>query len=285
MKHLKILSLLFITIGLLSCSSSDDPEDNNPTIITGNYFPSMQSDQWIYNVVNSSDVDPAGNFTDTDLLTVASQSGNSFSLEANNGTSPASGTFNALLVNGTLTKTDSELTYNGTFVMPAGFEDIFNQDIVLNNLVLYDLNANNNEVLSTVSDVISEDLIVGDETFPLTINYELKTIYTGNSASETVDGVSYSNVVKTRFVLNLSVSTEIVVVVPTEISILDSQEVLTIDTFYAEDIGLIKADSQSGYQLSDEITALSGPPFNIDLGFPESGTSSNVQELDSYFLN
>ena len=285
MKHLKILILLCFIVGLISCSSSDDSEDNNPTTITGNYFPSMLSDQWIYNVINESDVDPAGNFTGTDLLTVASESGTNFTLDVNNGTSPASGTFNALLVNGILTRTDSELTYNGTFVMPPGFEDIFNQDIVLNNLFLYDLNASNNDVLSTVSDVITQDLVVGGETFPLTINYELKTIYSGYSASETVDGVSYSNVVKTKFVLNISVSTEIVVVVPTEISILDSQDVLTIDTFYAEDIGLIKADSQSGYQLSNEITALSGPPFNIDLGFPESGTSSNIQELDSYFLN
>lgn len=273
MKNLKTLILLSLTLGLISCSSSDDAGGTNPTI-TGDYFPSVQANLWTYNVVNVSD-DPTGNFTGTDLLTVASASGNSFNLEVNNGTSPANGTFNALLVNGTLTKTDSDLTFTGTFMMPPGFENFFDQQIALNNVVLYDLNANNNEVLSTVSDVINQDLVVGEDTLPLTINYELKTTYTGYSASEIVDGETYTNVVKTRLTLNLHVSTEIIA----PVDVLAPQNVLVIDTYYAENIGLIKAEAVSSYELNSVVTGL------IDLGIPESSTATNIQELDSYFLN
>ena len=86
-------------------------------------------------------------FNATDLLTVASANGNSFTLDVNNNTSPANGTLNALLVNGTLNRTEDKLTFNGNLQLPAEFDTLFDQTVTLTNVVLYDLNASNNQEL------------------------------------------------------------------------------------------------------------------------------------------
>ena len=118
MNYLKSLTLICLIFSLVSCSSSDDPNDGD-TAITGNYFPSSSGDFWNYNVVNTDVNNPAGNFNATDLLTVASANGNGFTLDVNNNTSPANGTLNALLVNGTLNRTEDKLTFNGNLQLPA----------------------------------------------------------------------------------------------------------------------------------------------------------------------
>lgn len=285
MKHLKTLILLCLTIGLVSCSSSDDSGDDNPQTITGDYFPSAIHNFWNYNVVNTSQNDPAGNFTATDNLVVVTESGNNFTLQVNDGTAPANGTLNALLVNATaLTRTSTTLTFNGVLDGPPGYENFIDQPIELNDVVLYDLNASDNAVLSTNSNTIEQDLTVGADTYPITINYDFISRKVGFSNSETVNGVTYNNVVKTEMTLNLSVSTsiEVDIIGTVDVSILDPQDVLTINAWYAEDIGVIAAYSSSSYQLSDEIILVVGAS---GLGVPESDSSENRQELDSYSLN
>ena len=281
MNYLKSLTLICLIFSLVSCSSSDDSVDVF-TPLTGNYFPSSSGDFWNYNVVNTDVNNPAGNFTATDLLTVSTTSGNSFTLEVNNNTSPANGTLNALLVNGTLNRTEDKLTFNGNLQLPAEFEIFFDQTVALSNVVLYDLNANNNQELSSNSETLTQDLIIDGQTFPVTINYEFVTTKLGNSNSEIVNGTNYQNVTKTRLTLNLDVLTEIVVLgssVP--YSIIESQEVLSIDAYYAENVGLIKASSESSYQISDQILDLL-TLLSIDLGFPESNSGTNIQELGDY---
>ena len=284
MKTFKLLICTCLAVFALGCSTSDDSDNNNDPGLMGNYFPSTQGDFWIYNVVNTDMNVPEGNFTATDLVTVETSTGNSFTVSINNNSTPPSGSFNALLDNGTMTRTDDRLTFSGTLALPEELETIFSQSIVLNNLVLYDLNADDNAELSSFSDTISEDLQLGADTFPLTVNYEFVSIKSGYTASETVDGETYNNVVKTRLVLTLDASTQVEVAgIPVNYSILNSQEVLTMDVWYAENVGLIKAYSESTYQISQQIIDLLAI-LQVDLGFPENNTSTNNQELDSYIV-
>ena len=281
MNYLKSLTLICLIFSLVSCSSSDDPNDGD-TAITGNYFPSSSGDFWNYNVVNTDVNNPAGNFNATDLLTVASANGNSFTLDVNNNTSPANGTLNALLVNGTLNRTEDKLTFNGNLQLPAEFDTLFDQTVTLTNVVLYDLNASNNQELSSNSETLTQDLVLDTQTFPITIDYSFVTTKIGNSNSETVDGTNYLSVTKTRLSLSLNVYTEIEVLgASIPYSIIETQEVLSIDAYYAENVGLIKAYSETGYQISDQILDLL-TLLGIDLGFPESNTGTNTQELGDY---
>lgn len=281
MNYLKSLTLICLIFSLVSCSSSDDSNDSDTTL-AGNYFPSSSGDFWNYNVVNTDVNNPAGNFSATDLLTVATTSGNSFTLDVNNNTSPANGTLNALLVNGNLSRTEDKLTFNGNLQLPAEFDNLFDQTVTLTDVVLYDLNASNNQELSSNSETLTQDLVLDTQTFPITIEYSFTTTKIGNSNSETVNGTNYLDVTKTRLSLSLNVYTEIEVLgssIP--YSIIETQEVLSIDAYFAKNVGLIKAFSETGYQISDQILDLL-TLLSIDLGFPENNSGTNTQELGDY---
>ena len=284
MKSLKKFTLLCLAIGLFSCSSSDDSDDQ-PTN-TGNYFPSTVDDLWIYNVVNASPDDPAANYTGTDLVEVNSSTTSSFTVTVNGGTPPVYGTLNTLLQSGTLMRTASDLKFSGTVSLPDELAGFFNNNIniSLSNVVLYDVNASNNEELSINSDTLSQDLTIDTTTLPLTIDYQFISKSSGFSNSEIVDGQTYNDVVKTKLTLNVTVTTQIDVVgTPVTYSVIDNDDVLIIDTMYAKDVGLIKASSQSGFELSPEIITLINL-LNPGNNIPTSGSSTNNQELDSYVV-
>ncbi|WP_034058544.1 hypothetical protein [Lacinutrix jangbogonensis] len=287
MKRLNAFFILFTALLFVSCSSNDDstPEPVAVPLLTGNYFPSNLNDLWIYNVESTNSEDATLDFTETDLLTVNSTTGNNFTLEANNGTTPSNGTMSTFLVNGNLTRTDDSLLYNGSIEVPEELSDFFDTAIVINNAELYNLNAAVNEELFTNSGSETETLDLNGTMIPLTINYTLSTTKLNSSNTLTVDGEVFNDVIKSNMSLNMEV-TATFSVLGQQItrSVLDAQDVMSIDYYFSKNVGLIKADATQGYTINASfILFLEG--LSIDIGLPTSVTITNNQEIDGYLLN
>ncbi len=200
MNYLRLLPLLILTLILGSCSNSDDGDnnDNSSNPLSGNYFTSTVGDLWTYNVEGTNSNDSNLNFSETDFISVETSAGNDFTLVANNNNSPATGTMNAILVNGTLTRDDSTLKFSGDLDLPSEFSDFSSTTISLQDVLIYDLNASNNSTLSEVTGSFTQDLDLEGNILPLAVTYTLTTKKISNMNSLTVDGEVFSNVFKSR---------------------------------------------------------------------------------------
>ncbi|TYB76620.1 hypothetical protein ES677_06490 [Bizionia gelidisalsuginis] len=273
--------ILFIALFLATSCSDDDNTTVDTTensSIYGNYFPTFLDSYWNYTVEAQSSIttDP---IISTDELTVESINNNNFTLTANDGL-PANGTMSGILVSGTLTSSNTTLSLNGTLELPAGITDLIDFDIALNSAILYDINASNNTNLFSVSEQVTQDI----QGFPVTINYDVNTKSLGFYNSVTVNDETYTNVVATEIVLSLGAATSIDFGgIPINVAILAPQDLFVVTSYYAENVGLIKAESYFNYEINaTAIAALANS--GIDLGIPATGSSNNIQELIGFGL-
>lgn len=289
MKNLQILSFVFIaTLFFSSCSNSSDDDggssNNGPQ--TGIYFPSSVGDVWTYNVENTNQENSDLDYSTTDFMTVGTETGNSFTLIANNDLTPAGGTMNAILTTGTLTRGESTLSFSGDLQLSEEFSDFSLSSISLQNVELYDLSASNNEILSEFSNTLNEEFDLNGSVIPLTINYVVTTKKISTSNSLIVDGETYSNIIKTKLTLSLKVIASLDLLGlgnPTDYDLLPIQEVLVIENYFAEEIGLVKSEAVQSYVLNEGLVSTL-TNLNIDLGIPAVSHVENTQELDSYLI-
>ena len=282
MKLNKYINFLFIALfAMTSCSDDNDSDTSNSgdpdTTASGNYFPSTINDFWNYDVVNTDNVTDES-VESTDNIYVASATGTTFNLEANNDT-VANGTMNGLLTTTELSRTDTELTIDGTMELPAEISDLIEFEILLDNVKLYKLNASNGTQLSSSTNTAQQDF----NGFPVTITYVITTKALGASDSMSLNGETYNDVITSSLKVNLKVSTVVTILgSPTPINILDPQDVLSITNYFAKDIGLVRSEADSDFNVSDiAITALELADVDLD-GIPTSGSSTNIQELTDF---
>ncbi len=277
MKNLQILSFALIATLFFASCSSDDDDNNSPTEpLVGDYLPSTAGNLWTYDVDNTSSSNPELDFVDeTDFLKIATLTGNSFTLEVNNSGS-AFGVMNDILSAGTLTIGESTLSYSGDLDIIDEFSSLTNEEISLQNVLLYDLNESNNSIMTQIGGSITEDLVVGDDTVPLTIDYTIATTKISTSNNMTVNGESYNNIIKTKLVLTLDIYATIPVF--GNMAIIDNQEVVVINNYFSEDIGLIKSEAVQAYEMDSNFVALL-ENTSTNLGIATSFHMLNIQEL------
>ncbi|WP_370225636.1 hypothetical protein [Mesoflavibacter sp.] len=277
MKLTQSILLLFLSLFLFNCSDdSDDSEINNQIQFSGEFLPLSIDNQWNYDIENTNN-----NTNETtnsqDVLKVESENASGFSLSVNdNGV--ANGTMSGILTTGDLSLTETTLVSNGTIGLPI---DGFDFNIVLENALLYNTEAPNGEILYTQSGTFAQDF----QGYPITINYSLFSTQLENLENMEVLGANFDTVTSANISLELSVSTEVSVFGLTQtISLLDTQNVLSVDAFYAKDIGLITANANIGYSLNENtVTILQ--QLGVDLSMlPTSTSILNTQELTSYTL-
>lgn len=274
MKTIKLTLLaLSIVLGFSACSSDDDNNNNNnntdgSTVI----FPLNSNNYWKYDVV-ATNTQFTDDFNGTDSLYVNNANGNNYSLNANdNGI--ANGIMSSILTSGELTASEQDLTINGTLQLPlAGFVDF---TIPLDNVKLYDIQANNNSTLSSVTDSFEQEI----QGFPMTFDYTAEIIQVATYESMQLNGENYNNVTETRLTLDVEVST---VLVGQQLNMLNNQEVMAVTAYYANEIGLVRAEADINYEMSQNfisaVELLGG-----ELPIPTSSSGTNVQELTDYFV-
>ena len=269
----------------ISCSSDDNGSDNgsNTPILTASDFnPNSQDNYWIYNVDSSSADLPEMDFSSIDSLYVASTSATSYTLDANDGMG-ADGSMNSILTSGSLSSTNTILKYNGTLDLPLDFD--LEQTPEITDLVLLDLEAANGAILSSVSGAFSDTIDIQGSAIPLNISYELSTIKENLYDTKLVNGTTYTNVYEGTLSFNLSVTGTITIFgISQALNIIKPQDILFIRYYYGAGIGLLRAESNQGFELATEIIALisqSGGGFDL----PASATVTGVEALSNYMLN
>jgi hypothetical protein len=259
----KIVSIAFAILFLSACSN--DPDGNVTDL---NYQPLTTGSYWKYNVSGQGT-------TNQDQLNV----GSDITLHGKvykkmNTSNLPNGFYSSSLNNNGLRKDNGSLFLSGDLGLDFGGTLPIAIDV--EELKIFNQSANPNTELGIISGTMTQTL----QGYPLTIDYNLKTVALENLASYTSNNVTYTDVKKTKVVLNLRISTTIVVSGFTvQVAILNTQDVLVSTQYYAKNIGVVYTKTDVSYQLQNF------SQFGIVLPIPQSGSSMQEEFLDSYLIN
>ena len=261
---MKKITLLFVLIIIVSCSTNDDKQED-PVVQVYNYFPLTLSSYWNYNNENEEGI------AKDSLYTSSNEVLNGLNYTKFIASEPISGFMTSMMSQNLMRTAESKLFLNGEFGTPLieGFPDI---SIPLTDLIIYDKEAENGTLLSEEIGEISE--IIDD--IPIIINYTISTIQ-GDILDEGIGAFTTNKVLTSSIILNLSISTNIeilgtVIVIP----ILQAQDVIKTTNYFASGVGLIFSESLIEYELED-LSSL-----GIDLPIPSEDSSSATQNIDTY---
>ncbi|MGB1270022.1 MAG: hypothetical protein ACPG45_09810 [Flavobacteriaceae bacterium] len=274
-KHINHLILIIITGALFSCSSDDvsDSEASMPES-TAVYLPLTLTNDWTYDVTTDDNTNPTT--STTDVITVdESTIINTREYYGMSSSTGSSGTMTQLFDQNYFRSEAGVFYTDGNFTLPLsnfGGTDIV---ISLNEAKLIDDNEANGTVLEQQSGITTQN--IGG--YDLDVEYTFKTVQRETLTNHTVETEVYNDIVKSDIILSIKVSTTINIGVPIDITLLDTQDVLTITNFYANGIGLIDSTALFTYQLED----LSALP--VTLPIPDTATITTIQKINNYTLN
>ena len=281
----KAIYLFIGFVFILSCSDEAyDSNTDNSNDTTADFSPSGDNDYWIYDVVSSSADVPEMNFTATDSIYISSIDENSFTLNANNN-GVANGSMNILLTNGTISKTPTTLVFDGNIDVPQNLLDLgFTQDLSIENMTLLNLEASNNEEMFFQESNFSETIDIMGTDVPVEISSKISTKKINFYTNETINDTNYNDVFEAEFALNISVNGTFSVAGFTQtIPILETQDVMKVTYFYANNMGLVRAETSQGISLSSQLTSLL-ELLSIPLEFPANVSIEGIEELSDYSI-
>ena len=273
---------LIVTVFAFSCSN--ESVDSLPENNASDFFPNNVNSYWKYVVDSNSEDLPDMNFAALDSVYVAESSDNSISLAANNDTS-ANGRMNMILTSGNLYKTDNTLALDGSIDLTENLADLgFADSFTLTGLTLYDLEASNESIMFTENGTSSNSIPIQDTEVPVDINFEIQTKKINFYDSKTINQINYNNVFEGELTLSLEINATISLLgFPQTVTFLDPQDILSINYYFAESIGMVNAQASQGFALSDELTTLL-TLANIPLEIPTSINISSSEVLSDYAL-
>ena len=279
MRHLYLFLGLFI---FFNCSSEDnESETTYPVLTASDFSPNSEGSYWMYNVDSASADLPEMDFSSIDSLYIVSTSNAAYTLEANNGIG-ADGSMNSILTSGSLSTTDTTLTYSGALDLPIDI--VVDQALEISDLILIDLEADNGSVLSTIEGAFTETIDIQGSMIPINVNFELFSAKEDLYDSKIVNGVSYTNVYEGTLNFNLSVTGTITIFgFGQNINIIESQNILSIRYYYGANLGLLRAESEQGFELAPEVIALIDQTSGGN-EFPSSATVNGVEALINYVI-
>ena len=280
MRHLYLFLGLFI---FFNCSSEDnESETTDPVLTASDFSPNSEGSYWVYNVDSTSSDLPEMDFSSIDSLYIVSTSNAAYTLEANNGIG-ADGSMNSILTSGSLSTTDTTLIYSGALDLPIDI--VVDQALEISDLILIDLEADNGSVLSTIEGAFTETIDIQGSMIPINVNFELFSAKEDLYDSKIVNGVSYTNVYEGTLNFNLSVTGTITIFgFGQNINIIESQNILSIRYYYGANLGLLRAESEQGFELAPEVIALIDQTSGGN-EFPSSATVTGVEALINYVIN
>ena len=257
---MKKLTYLFVALFIISCSSSDD--DSNISI-PDNYFPLAEHSYWTYD--NESNIGA----TRDSLYVAGIEETNGVNNTVFGAQQPVVGFMTTLFSQSLVRGTETQLIINGEIGAPPieGFPDI---SIPLEDVLLYNTEADNGTLLSEASGEIEQDL----DGIPIIISYSVSTVQ--GEMFNSFEG--YNDVISSKIIVNLSIVAEIEILpgVVLPIPILAAQDIMTVTNYYANTIGLISSENFIEYELQD----LS--EYGIEFPFPSEDSRTATQDIDTY---
>jgi hypothetical protein len=272
------LTAIILFIILYSCSSSSTTEtpieENNATPTL--YLPLKSNNYWTYRVENqasnntpSSYNTPASTLRDSlyvgnDTLISAVSFKKMKTRYAPNGFFSSELKNNGMRIDGSRLKISGKLSSSLIPGLPA-------IDIAIADFTILKDNEVAGTLLSTTSGVINQTV----SSYPLTIDYTLKSIAGGNLASYTSNGITYTNVKKSKLILNLTIKT---LYSGLTVVLLNAQDVVTSTQYFVQNKGLIYDNRVLNYQLNTAIPAA----FLANLPIPSSANQVQEEFIDTY---
>ena len=270
---------------LLNCENepleSSTNTNNNPGA-SDNFVPS--NGYWVYDVNSTSEFDSEMNFTATDSVYLAEEFEDYFSLSVNDD-GLANGSMNMILTNGNLYNSPRKLVYDGSITLPENLANLGLDNFILNNITLVDLDAENEAFMYFQDETITNTFDIQDIELPIDLSYEIYTSKTNYYDTMNINGDEYLNVFEGKFIFSLSVTgTFTLFGFPQTVSILEPQNIITTSYYYAESIGLVRAESEQGFELSSELSSILGL-LGVEIEIPTSFSIQNVEQLTEFELN
>ena len=268
MKKTILLSFFVVTSTFLSCSSDDSDGSS-----ASNYsLPLNNGNYWTYDVDSEGTQTRDSLFISGDIV-LNSKNYKKFETRDN----LATGFYSSSLRNNGVRKDGSKLLLSGTLSLASGQNLPFNFDLTLDDFVIFNSNASNNQTLnsSAVTGTIQETY----NGYPLTITYSLQS-YGGETLNSftSPNGDAYSNVKSTKIKLNVSVTSEQTVGGFTfPITILAPQDLIVSTLYTAENIGVVYVNTDTSYSINSTVAT----QFNI----PETAAQNQKEYLDIYVVN
>lgn len=262
----KLFLLLGLSIFTLSCSSDDSSEDNG---VPATSLPLTTGNFWVYDVVNHE--------TANTPETVARDSvyvGNDTLI---NGTTfmkmktptIANGFFSGTLKDNGLRIDGNKMRISGSVDFSAGLPTSLAFSV--SDFIILKENANIGEELSSTNGSFTQDF----DGIPLTFNYTLKSVADGAQGSLTSNGNTYSNITKTKVILNLRITAAFYGI---PVTVMPAQDVVVSTQHYSKNIGMVYNHTAINYTLSTL-----PPDFQIPI--PQSGSQTQEEFLDIYQVN
>ena len=270
MKIKQYLCLFSLSLIFLGCSSEDTDSSNG--VITS-HLPSAIGNYWTYDVETTINGEQTSGrdslFVSGDLFLNDRVYKKMETLALPNGFYSSTLRNNGLRVDGSRVKLSGIASYDLGLGNPINLE--------ITDFTILKENANANEQLSSLNGDFSQ-VISG---YDLDFTYNLKSFNVSQLSTFTSpNGTVYENVIRTKVVLNLRITTTQELVAgfpPITITVLAPQDVITSFQYYAKDIGMVYTDTEITYQLQ------SIP--NVIIPIPLSGSQSQEEFLDVYLVN
>lgn len=252
--------LLLFSVFLFSCSSdSDDSSSNNVpfnlTLTDGDY--------WTYDVNGDAGASRDSLYVANDTV-INGKTYKKFKTK-----DLPTGFYSSSLNNNGVRKDGNKLLLSGTLELGANQGLPSNITISLDDFVIFNPNANQGTTLDSFSGSFQQT--VGS--YPLTVNYTLKSKSGTNYSSYTSSGDVYNNVKTTIITLDMSVTT---VLSGFTITVLNNQQVLNSEQFIAENIGVFKTNTVFTYNMDATLAS--------QIGIPASTTQNQDEILDTYLI-
>ncbi|WP_291138386.1 hypothetical protein [Flavobacterium sp. UBA7663] len=188
----------------------------------------------------------------------------------------ATGFYSSAFQNNKVRESNGKLLLTGDLAISAGVILPIDLDLTLNDFIIFNKNASNNQVLNSFPKTGTINETVNG--YPLSINYSLQSYGGETLSSFTTNGITYTNVKSTKIKLNISITTVITVLgSPQTITALAAQDVLVSTQYLADGIGVVYTNTVTSYNLNSFIAG--------ELGIPATYTQTQEEFLDTYLIN
>lgn len=285
-RPLILTAALFSMLAFVSCSNDDDGSGSGGKG-TGNppkadFFPSHDDNYWIYDINKRVGAGNSETASDSLFVEVESDKTSKFILNINDGLHQANTVMNRFLT-GSCEKTPTSLSVKGGFLSIGLFEGIDVPESVIFKLV--DLDVKSGQPLSSYKKEVEQK--IGE--YPIKFSYEYKTTQLEIlPEGAVINGDKYENTVAIASV-SLKIDSNITIVVDKiglTFPLLVDQETINIKSYYVDDIGLVRAETDIKLAFNEEIVNKIKEELDIDIldigDIDLSYSSSEVQELSRY---
>ncbi len=243
-KHLLFSGLVLAFMVSCSDDDSNDTGGGEPPVVETNYFPLHTGNTWTYQNTFSNDTT---NKTGTEVLTLTDSTA-AYSTFDSEVTDSVPGPATGLLSEGTVTKQDGKLLYNGEIDftdLGVNLGDGIDLSIDLSNIILYDKNAEAGTVLYTKDSTFSEEIVFGQfGTFTIEGAYTV-TVTQGTTADVTVGNAIYEEAISSTLSLNNVSITVLGIPGLGDLDLLSTteNEILSSTNYFGNQVGLVKSEN------------------------------------------